>query len=98
MLLQGKFDMKHIPFFQGSILLILLFVLASAWTVSGAPTREQIEQQRSDIRKMANDTLERLYATQPSAKKAIKNAAGYAVLSNFGSFFVSRFIPRGSTI
>ena len=45
---------------------------------------EKIEQQRADIRKMADDTLERLYKTQPSAEKAIKKAAGYAVFSNFG--------------
>jgi len=45
---------------------------------------EQIQQQRADIRKMANDTLARLYKTQPSAQKAIGKAAGYAVFSNFG--------------
>jgi lipid-binding SYLF domain-containing protein len=44
----------------------------------------KVEQQRADISKMADDTLQRLYKTQPSAKKAIKKAAGYAVFSNFG--------------
>jgi lipid-binding SYLF domain-containing protein len=33
---------------------------------------------------MADETLARLYKTQPSAEKAIKKAAGYAVFSNFG--------------
>ncbi len=49
-----------------------------------AASNEEIEKQRADIRKMASETLERLYTTQPSAKKAINNAAGYAVFSNFG--------------
>ncbi|MGB5985687.1 MAG: YSC84-related protein [Desulfobacterales bacterium] len=50
----------------------------------GAPTKEKVEQQKADIRKMADDTLARLYKTQPSAKEAIQKAAGYAVFSNFG--------------
>lgn len=50
----------------------------------GAPTKKQIEQQKADIRKMADETLARLYKAQPAAKKAINTAAGYAVFSNFG--------------
>lgn len=42
------------------------------------------EQKRADVRKMAKDTLSRLYKVQPSAKKAVERAAGYAVFSNFG--------------
>ena len=42
------------------------------------------EQKRADVRKMAKDTLSRLYKVQPSAKKALGSAAGYAVFSNFG--------------
>jgi lipid-binding SYLF domain-containing protein len=42
------------------------------------------EQKRVDVRKMAGDTLSRLYKVQPGAKKAVENAAGYAVFSNFG--------------
>lgn len=69
----------------GSIItLLLLFIFLAASTPLLAATKEQIEQQRADIQKMANETLERLYASQPSAKKAINNAAGYAVFSNFG--------------
>jgi len=65
-----------------TFLLLLSFMAASAPVM--AATKEQIEQQRADIQKMANETLERLYRTQPSAKKAIEKAAGYAVFSNFG--------------
>lgn len=33
---------------------------------------------------MANATLRRLYKAQPGSRRAIANAAGYAVFSNFG--------------
>ena len=46
--------------------------------------KEEIEQEKADIRKMAKGTLDRLYELQPSARKAIKESAGYGVFSNFG--------------
>jgi lipid-binding SYLF domain-containing protein len=49
-----------------------------------AATKEQIEQEKADIQKMANDTLERLYKMNPSAKKSLAKASGYAVFNNFG--------------
>lgn len=49
-----------------------------------ALTPAQAEQQRADVRKMADETLNRLYKAQPSSAQAIKNSAGYAVFSNFG--------------
>jgi lipid-binding SYLF domain-containing protein len=63
------------------ITLLLGFMLATmpSWAAS-----EKLEQKQADIRKMADDTLARLYKTQPSAQKAINKAAGYAVFSNFG--------------
>jgi lipid-binding SYLF domain-containing protein len=33
---------------------------------------------------MEKDTLAKLYSVQPSAKRAVEGAAGYAVFSNFG--------------
>jgi hypothetical protein len=45
-----------------------------------ASDKKEIEQRKSDIRKMAKETLARLYKVQPSAKKAISKSAGYAVL------------------
>ncbi len=41
-------------------------------------------QQQQEVRKMAGETLNRLYKVQPRAKQAVENAAGYAVFSNFG--------------
>ena len=62
--------------------LVLTVSLTSAplW----ASDKKEIEQKKSDIRKMAKETLSRLYKIQPSAKKAISKSAGYAVFSNFG--------------
>jgi lipid-binding SYLF domain-containing protein len=69
----------------GSVITFLfLFSFLAASAPLLAATKEQVEQQKADIQKMANETLERLYTTQPSAKKAINKAAGYAVFSNFG--------------
>jgi len=65
-----------------TIILVLGFMLTTAPLC--AASDEKVQQQREDIRKMANDTLARLYKTQPSAQKAVETAAGYAVFSNFG--------------
>lgn len=43
-----------------------------------------LEEARSEVRTMANETLRRLYADRPAAKQAVERAAGYAVFSNFG--------------
>ena len=85
----------------GSIITFLLLLSFMATSVPAiAATKEQIEQQRADIQKMANETLERLYATQPSAKKAINKAAGYAVFSNFGMkiFFAGGGTGKGMAV
>jgi lipid-binding SYLF domain-containing protein len=42
------------------------------------------DKERSEVQKAAKDTLKRLYKVQPSAKAAVKSAAGYAVFNNFG--------------
>lgn len=42
------------------------------------------EEQRAEVRKTAQATLDKLYQTQPASRKAIERAAGYAVFSNFG--------------
>jgi len=66
----------------------IAIALLLGFTVTSAPLRaaseEEIKQKRADIRKMANETLARLYKMQPSAKGAIAKSAGYAVFSNFG--------------
>jgi lipid-binding SYLF domain-containing protein len=42
------------------------------------------EERQADVRRTAEQTLERLYKLQPRAKASIEKAAGYAVFSNFG--------------
>ena len=92
--------MNRIKFFTSSLSIIILLgfmVNTSAW---GAATAEELTQQKVDIRKMANETLERLYKTQPSAKKAVESAAGYAVFSNFGTkiFLVGGGMGKGIAV
>jgi lipid-binding SYLF domain-containing protein len=47
--------------------------------------QEEVKQEKADIRKMVNETLNRLYKLQPEAKSAISKSAGYAVFNNFGT-------------
>jgi len=42
------------------------------------------EEKRTEIQKMASDTLAQLYKARPDAKGRIEKAAGYGVFSNFG--------------
>ena len=49
-----------------------------------AEKQEEIQQEKADIRKMVNETLNRLYSLQPGAKSAISKSQGYAVFNNFG--------------
>jgi lipid-binding SYLF domain-containing protein len=70
--------------FVSAIAITLLLGFTVTTVPSRAATEEEIKQKRADIRKIANDTLARLYKVQPSAKQAVANAAGYAVFSNFG--------------
>ena len=61
------------------------FVVATALIAYGgnALAASKAEQQQ-EVRKMADQTLERLYKVQPNARAAVAKAAGYAVFSNFG--------------
>ncbi len=59
---------------------VLLFV-----TLPLAAESASKESERQEIRKMAKQTLSRLYRLQPSAKNEIGRSAGYAVFSNFGT-------------
>jgi lipid-binding SYLF domain-containing protein len=67
---------------------VIAFTLMLSFSLTVVPARaadkEEIKQEKADIRKMAKETLARLYKVQPSAKKAISRSAGYAVFSNFG--------------
>lgn len=53
-------------------------------TAPGEDPSVAIEKARDDVRAVARNTLQDLYARQPEAKQAVESAAGYAVFSNFG--------------
>ena len=60
--------------------------LATFWKKDKIDSEKQKEilQEKDEIRKMAKETLARLYKVQPAAKKVISKSVGYAVFSNFG--------------
>jgi lipid-binding SYLF domain-containing protein len=60
-------------------------VCALALTAHAGDTKDtKKENKQNEIRKMAHDTLHRLYKDDPKAKSAVESAAGYAVFSNMG--------------
>jgi lipid-binding SYLF domain-containing protein len=74
----ADFDNKGGNRMRGIALVLALLLSSSALAADKA------EQQRKEIQKMEKDVVTRLYSVQPSAKRAIEGAAGYAVFSNFG--------------
>jgi lipid-binding SYLF domain-containing protein len=59
-------------------------VIASLFSFAGIARAQSVQEQRDDVRATVNDTLNRLYSAQPSAKQAIAKAAGYGVFNDFG--------------
>ena len=64
--------------------LLMLFCAGVPTLASGADDAKEMEKTRTEITKMSDATLSRLYKAQPQAKTAVAKAAGYAVFSNFG--------------
>jgi lipid-binding SYLF domain-containing protein len=62
---------------------IIAVALVCALAVAAPAADEKVKEQK-EIRKMAHDTLRRLYKADPPAKAAVEGAAGYAVFSNMG--------------
>jgi lipid-binding SYLF domain-containing protein len=69
--------MGRLAHVAGIAVIIIVMTAQPVWSLSK-------ESKRNDVKKMTNETLARLYKVQPSAKKSIEGAAGYAVFSNFG--------------
>jgi lipid-binding SYLF domain-containing protein len=67
-----------------SLLAVVAATLAVVLPVTDANASSP-DEQRAEIRAMASSTLEQLYAAKPSAKKAVQNAAGYAVFSEIST-------------
>lgn len=58
-------------------IILLLLVISPALA-------EDVEKERMEIKEKTQETLNRLYSLEPSARQAIKDSYGYAVFSNFG--------------
>ena len=71
---------------MSNLKLVAVFLFACCVALSSPEILAQSKQdkQRTDIQTQANKTLDKLYALQPSARKVISNAAGYAVFNQFG--------------
>ena len=63
-------------------LIAVALVCAQAVTAFAQDTKK--EKQQQDVRDTAHKTLQQLYKAEPSAKTAIKHAAGYAIFNNMG--------------
>lgn len=63
-----------------TVLVMMALVCMTAVNLHAASKAEQ----QQNIQKMTQQTLQQLYKTQPLARVAIQNAAGYAVFSDFG--------------
>lgn len=66
----------------------LAFLMGCAGNIRKAAPDEDpsvpLEEARNDVRAIADNTLQMLYARRPQARQAVEGAAGYAVFSNFG--------------
>lgn len=63
--------------------MLSLFCLIAVGGFAGDDEQKK-EQERTEIRQMAQETLTRLYQAQPAAQTAVQNAYGYAVFSDTG--------------
>jgi lipid-binding SYLF domain-containing protein len=63
---------------------MLVLAAASFLALQGAAYGASKQESRAEVRKVAQQTLAKLYKVQPSAKRAVEGAAGYAAFSNFG--------------
>jgi lipid-binding SYLF domain-containing protein len=70
---------------KGAAMLKFIFLtLACSLTIAANAADADKAKEQQEIRKMAQDTLQRLYKAEPKAKGAVAGAAGYAVFSNTG--------------
>ena len=63
------------------VTLLLAFVFQGSVQTASADVKEE----QTEIRAAVKETLTELYRVQPSAKRAVAGAAGYAVFNNFGT-------------
>ena len=64
----------------GCAALMLVTLLPAGGAMAASP-----DEKKAEIRNMAMSTLDQLYSLQPSAREAIRKAAGYAVFSEIST-------------
>jgi lipid-binding SYLF domain-containing protein len=62
----------------------VVFAMALLLAVPSVAFAAKKEEQQAEVRKAAQQALAALYKVQPSARKTVESAAGYAAFSNFG--------------
>jgi len=62
----------------------MILTVAGALAAPGIAFSASKESSQADVRKAAQEALNAVYKTQPSARKVVESAAGYAAFSNFG--------------
>lgn len=83
--------------YRRNIFTALTFV-ALLCGMAGMASAASVSEQRSEIRKMRQDTLTQLYKVHPAARGKIQKAAGYAVFSNIGINLILLSAAGGSGV
>jgi lipid-binding SYLF domain-containing protein len=63
---------------------MMILAMACALGAPGIAIGADKAKEQAEVRKAGQDALAALYKVQPSARKAVASAAGYAAFSNFG--------------
>jgi len=63
---------------------MMVLTMAAALAASGIAFGADKAKEQAEVRKAGQDALAAVYKLQPSARKAVESAAGYAAFSNFG--------------
>ena len=63
---------------------MMILALACALAAPGLSFAASKDASRAEVKKSAEQALAAVYKAQPSARKAVESAAGYAAFSNFG--------------
>jgi len=78
--------------------IIASIAIAALLAVSLSIAEDKDEEERQEIRKMAEQTLQNLYKLQPTSKAVVQKAAGYAVFDNLGTNLLVLSTARGEGI
>lgn len=97
----GKHAFVLKKIFSGIAVIGLSFVISltvsTPFATADMTAKEKAKTQK-EIRKEVKSTLNELYKLNPSAKKAVGKAAGYAVFDNFGTNVLLLSTARGKGI